>query len=79
MDFTGIFQGLSMNYATGKQTASFELNEDAREAFQDLKGCEKLTIQIEIRRIWFRNSHSMLFARERSRQCSRESQSRIGS
>lgn len=47
MDFTGIFQGLSMNYATGKQTASFELNEDAREAFQDLKGCEKLTIQIK--------------------------------
>lgn len=36
-----------MNYATGKQTASFELNEDAREAFQDLKGCEKLTIQIK--------------------------------
>ena len=29
MDFTGIFQGLSMNYATGKQTAAFELNEDA--------------------------------------------------
>ena len=47
MDFTGIFQGLSMNYATGKQTVSFELNEDAREAFQDLKGCEKLTIQIK--------------------------------
>lgn len=47
MDFTGIFQGLSMNYATGKQTASFELNEDAREAFQDLKGCEKLTIRIK--------------------------------
>lgn len=47
MDFTGIFQGLSMNYATGKQTASFELNEDAREAFQDLKDCEKLAIQIK--------------------------------
>ena len=42
MDFTGIFQGLSMNYATGKQTASFELNEDAREAFQDSKGLRKI-------------------------------------
>lgn len=47
MNFTGIFQGLSMNYSTGKQTATLELNEDAREAFQDLKDCEKLAIQIK--------------------------------
>lgn len=45
MDFTGTFQGLSMNYATSKQTAVLELNEDARDAFQELKGCEKLSIR----------------------------------
>lgn len=33
--------------ATKKQSISVEVNEDARDAFQELKDCEKLDIQIK--------------------------------
>lgn len=36
-----------MDYATKKQSISVEVNEDARDAFQELKDCEKLDIQIK--------------------------------
>ena len=36
-----------MDYVTRKQSLSLEVNEDARDAFQELKDCEKLVIQIK--------------------------------
>ena len=42
MNFTGKLEGLKMDYATKKQSISVEVNEDARDAFQELKDCEKL-------------------------------------
>ena len=47
MNFTGKLEGLKMDYATRKQSISVEVNEDARDAFQELKDCEKLDIQIK--------------------------------
>lgn len=47
MNFTGKLEGLKMDYATKKQSISVEVNEDARDAFQELKDCEKLDIQIK--------------------------------
>lgn len=46
MNFTGKLEGLKMDYATKKQSISVEVNEDARDAFQELKDCEKLDIRI---------------------------------
>ena len=47
MNFTGKLEGLKMDYVTRKQSLSLEVNEDARDAFQELKDCEKLVIQIK--------------------------------
>lgn len=47
MNFTGKLEGLKMDYATKKQSISVEVNEVARDAFQELKDCEKLDIQIK--------------------------------
>ena len=47
MNFTGKLEGLKMDYATKKQSISVEVNEDVRDAFQELKDCEKLDIQIK--------------------------------
>lgn len=47
MNFTGKLEGLKMDYVTRKQNLSLEVNEDARDAFQELKDCEKLVIQIK--------------------------------
>ena len=37
MNFTGKLEGLKMDYVTRKQSLSLEVNEDARDAFQELK------------------------------------------
>lgn len=38
MDYTGTFDGLAVDFATNKQKASLTLNEDARQAFENLRG-----------------------------------------
>ena len=47
MDFTGTFDSLSMDFSTNKQKAVLGLNQDAREAFEQLKECELLDIRIK--------------------------------
>ena len=47
MDFTGTFDGLSMDFGTNKQKAVLELNQDARDAFEELRNCELLDIRIK--------------------------------
>ena len=36
MDFTGTFDGLGMDFTTGKQKATLTLNEDAKQTFENL-------------------------------------------
>lgn len=38
MDYTGTFDSLAVDFATNKQKASLTLNEDARQAFENLRG-----------------------------------------
>ena len=40
MNFTGRFDNLIVDLADNKQKAIFALNEDAKQAFDDLKGCK---------------------------------------
>lgn len=47
MECTGKIEGLKMDYATKKQSISLEVNEDIRDAFQELKDCKKLDIRIK--------------------------------
>ena len=44
---TGKIEGLKMDYATGKQSIFLEVNEDIRDAFQELKDFELLDIRIK--------------------------------
>lgn len=46
MEFTGRFDGLVVDYATGRQKVSLSVNEDARGAFDELKDCD-LSITIK--------------------------------
>ena len=46
MDFTGTFDGLGMDFATGKQKASLTLNEDAKQTFENLRD-KKVMITIK--------------------------------
>ena len=46
MDFTGTFDGLGMDFATGKQKASPTLNEDAKQTFENLRD-KKVMITIK--------------------------------
>ena len=45
--FTGTCQGLNINFSTGKQNLTLEVNEDARDTFEEMKGCKKLDIRIK--------------------------------
>ena len=47
MDYTGTFDGLAVDFTTNKQKASLTLNEDARQAFEELKDCDLVDIVIE--------------------------------
>lgn len=47
MKFTGRFEGLVVDYATGRQKVSLSINEDARGAFDELQDCE---LDIEIKK-----------------------------
>lgn len=47
MDFTGHFESLMVDFTSGKQKAVLELNEDARQAFENLRDCEKISIEIK--------------------------------
>lgn len=47
MDFTGHFDSLMVDFSAGKQKAILTLNEDARQTFENLKGCEKISIVIK--------------------------------
>ena len=47
MNFTGRFDNLMVDLVDNKQKAIFALNEDAKQAFDDLKGCKKLSITIK--------------------------------
>jgi hypothetical protein len=47
MDFTGHFDSLMVDLLADKQKAVLTLNEDARQAFDELKDCEKLSITIK--------------------------------
>lgn len=38
MDYTGTFDSLAVDFATNKQKASLTINEDARQAFENLRG-----------------------------------------
>lgn len=38
MDYTGTFDSLAVDFVTNKQKASLTLNEDARQAFENLRG-----------------------------------------
>ena len=46
MDYTGTFDSLAVDFATNKQKASLTLNEDARQAFENLRG-KQITITIK--------------------------------
>lgn len=47
MEFTGCFDNLMVDLLANKQKAVLTLNEDARQAFDELKDCEKLSITIK--------------------------------
>ena len=63
MNFTGKLEGLKMDYVTRKQSLSLEVNEDARDAFQELKDCEKLVIQIRRLELSNPEMHNMCLER----------------
>lgn len=46
MDFTGHFESLMVDFTSGKQKAVLELNEDARQTFENLRECEKISVAI---------------------------------
>ena len=46
MDFTGTFDGLGMDFTTGKQKATLTLNEDAKQTFENLHD-KKVVITIK--------------------------------
>lgn len=52
-----------MDYVTRKQSLSLEVNEDARDAFQELKDCEKLVIQIRRLELSNPEMHNMCLER----------------
>lgn len=47
MDFTGHFDSLMVDLMANKQKVVLTLNEDARQTFESLKDCEKLSITIK--------------------------------
>ena len=47
MEFTGRFDNLMVDLSVNKQKVVLTLNEDARQAFDQLKECEKLSITIK--------------------------------
>ena len=47
MKFTGRLKEPVIDYLTGKLTVLFEPCEDFREAYEELKGCEKLSLEIK--------------------------------
>lgn len=47
MDFTGTFDSLMVELSSTKQKAVLTLNEDARQTFEKLQNCEKLSIIIK--------------------------------
>lgn len=47
MKFTGRLKEPVIDYLTGKLTVLFEPCEDFREAYEELKGCEKLSFEIK--------------------------------
>lgn len=46
MDYTGTFDGLAVDFATNKQKATLTLNEDARQAFENLRG-KQISVRIK--------------------------------
>ena len=47
MKFTGKLKQPIFDYLTGRLVLLFEPNEDFREAYEELKGCDKLSIEIK--------------------------------
>lgn len=47
MEFTGHFDNLMVDLVANKQKAVLTLNEDARQAFDEFKDCEKISIAIK--------------------------------
>lgn len=45
--FTGILKQPIIDYVSGKMTALFEVNEDFRETYEELKDCKKLSLEIK--------------------------------
>lgn len=47
VNFTGKLKQPILDYITGRLVLLFEPNEDFREAYEELKGCEKLSLEIK--------------------------------
>lgn len=47
MKFTGKLKEPIIDYLTGRLTVLFEPNEDFRQIYEELKGCEKLSLEIK--------------------------------
>lgn len=47
MKFTGWLKRPVIDYLTGRMTIMFEVNEDFRQAYEELKDCKKLSIEIK--------------------------------
>lgn len=45
--FTGILKQPIIDFRSGKLTALFEVNEDFRETYEELKDCDKLSLEIK--------------------------------
>lgn len=45
--FTGILKQPIIDFVSGRLTLLFEPNEDFREAYEELKGCDKLSLEIK--------------------------------
>ena len=62
MDFTGHFDNLMVDLMANKQKAVLTLNEDARQTFEKLKDCKKLSITIKkYRQKRSRNANSYMW------------------
>ena len=47
MKFTGRLKEPIIDFLTGKMAAVIQINEDFRQAYEDLKDCEKLSLEIK--------------------------------
>lgn len=47
MKFTGRLKQLIIDYSTGRMSVLFEPDQDFRQTYEELKGCEKLSLEIK--------------------------------